>query len=170
MPHKTFQKSYGKLVTLVKKLESLERAGDQPAHEAMNMLRTIAFHVRLRPAGWDTSDVGPVHTMDRIPSIGGPQSLNLVRTPKGEWVREYNAVLDEVIPALSCDLTRLRLCAVCKTLFVANRKDKRTCTAQCANTLRQKDFRDKVKRAQYKKNHQHNRAVKAARAARRTSL
>jgi hypothetical protein len=153
-----FKKRYEKLLDLIKKLAPLEERwrrevqgknvadtfNGEEAHRRMNMLRAIAINGEA---------------LGRLQFTGTEVVLDLVRTPEGHFTREFNFVIDELAPALDCDMDRVRLCTVCKGLFVANRKDKRACNPRCANVLRQRNLRSEVKIAQAAANRKRRKAV-----------
>src|SRR3984893_221769 len=91
------------------------------------------------------------------------------------WIAQ-DLLRDAILPALAVEVSResrqphgpdarrLKICAVCYRLFVAKRHDQATCSGQCANTNRQRSFRNRDKQREYKEHHRKNRLAKAARA------
>lgn len=78
---------------------------------------------------------------------------------------------DSFISALAdLDFQRLRICAQCRTLFVAFHAKSKACSARCSNAMRQQTFYTKnrrqileAKRKQYWQNRKRNKAARLAR-------
>ena len=95
--------------------------------------------------------------------------------PDGQSRIARDLLHDAILPALAVevsrdsrqphgpDVRRLKICTVCDRLFVAKRHDQTSCSAQCANTHRQRCFRNRDKRRQYKEHHRKNQRAKAER-------
>jgi hypothetical protein len=96
--------------------------------------------------------------------------------PDGHSRIAQDLLHDAILPALAAeisgdrrqpdgpDVRRLKICTVCDRLFVAKRHDQTSCSGQCANTHRQRRFRNRDKRREYKEHHRKNQLAKAARA------
>jgi hypothetical protein len=96
--------------------------------------------------------------------------------PDGQSRIARDLLHDAILPALAVevsrdsrqphgpDVRRLKICTVCDRLFVAKRHDQTSCSGQCANTHRQRRFRNRDKRREYKEHHRKNQLAKAARA------
>jgi hypothetical protein len=95
--------------------------------------------------------------------------------PDGHSRLARDLLHDAILPALAVEISRdsqphgpdarrLKICAVCDRLLVAKRHDQAACSRQCANTNRQRCFRNRDKRREYKEHHRKNCLAKAARA------
>jgi hypothetical protein len=96
--------------------------------------------------------------------------------PDGRSRVAQDLLHDAILPALAVEVSRdprqphgpdarrLKICPVCDRLFVAKRQDQTSCSGQCANTNRQRCFRDRDKQREYKEHHRKNQLAKAARA------
>lgn len=95
--------------------------------------------------------------------------------PDGHSRIAQDLLHDAILPALAVeisgdrrqpdgpDVRRLKICTVCDRLFVAKRHDQTSCSGQCANTHRQRCFRNRDKQREYKEHHRKNRLAKAGR-------
>jgi hypothetical protein len=128
-----------------------------------NVLRQVANTVN---SGSKASDGLPPRRDIKLPAPPG-DILRMIGTHP-VLIRAHHALIDLVealfqtldVTDKTGDLSRLKICPICATLFVALNEQSQACSPRCSNTLRQRNFwarAEEKKKAEYREHADHNR-------------